>query len=68
MLNLFKLQLENLSKLNIVVLLNSCVLFKFNFIEFKSCHVLFDLVIFSRNAMLVSLALDLILALLDLLV
>ena len=64
-----QITIGNLSKLNIVVFnKNSCVLFKFNFIEFKSCHVLFDLVSFSRNAMLVFLALDLILALLDLLV
>ena len=52
-----QITIGNLSKLNIVVLINSCVLFKFNFVEFKSCHVLFDLVIFSRNAMLVFLAL-----------
>ena len=35
-----------------------CVI-KFNFIEFNSCHVLFDLVNFSRNAMQVFLVLDL---------
>ena len=49
----------NLSKLNMVVLQFVCVI-KFNFIEFNSCHVLFDLVNFSRNAMLVFLVLDLI--------
>ena len=62
-----QITIGNLSKLNIVVLLFSCVLFKFIFIEFKSCHVLFDLVNFSRNAMLVFLVLDLFLALFDLL-
>ena len=62
-----QITIGNLSKLNIVVLIKFLCVIKFNSIEFKYCHVLFDLVNSSRNAMLVFLVLDLFLALFDLL-
>ena len=49
----------NLSRFNVVVLQKLLCVIRFNPIEFNSCHVLFDLVNFSRNAMLVFLVLDL---------
>ena len=56
----------NLSKLNIVVLQNSCVLLNSILLNLILA-MLFDLVNFIRNAMLVILVLELFLALFDLL-